>query len=291
MSYILSHWKGLQPLKQSFWINLALGLLIIYSVEYALMLILKPDIDVFIPVSITYFIIFHVLVFIWQAVGTLRACDRNISNYIATGWTRAAQFTVIVSFAAVLVWGVTLGQSIQHLKRVEQEKLAELEAKPTYRLTFHDDQLEISGFLDQGITREVQELLSQHSNIKTIVLNSEGGNIYEARGLAKIIGVNNFSTHVDLACYSACTTAYIAGDKRSAGQNAKFGFHQYKLDTNKLLHSSVNTEQEQNKDLQYFLNRNISKDFLEKAFSTPFEQMWFPEHRELIDAGIIHKVI
>ncbi len=292
MKYILEHWKGLQPLKQSFWINLVSGLLIVYLIEYLLLLIFESNINLFIPIAITYFLIFHVFFFIWQAIGTLRACDKNISQYIASGWTRAAQFGVIISFAAVLIWGLTLGQFIQRINLEQQEKLAASNFKLTYELIIADDQqLQINGFLDQGITRDVKKLLSQDNDINTVVLNSKGGNIYEARGLAKLIEDNNFSTHVEAYCYSACTTAFIAGENRTADKQAKFGFHQYKIDTNKLLHSSVNTKKEQNKDIDFFLKQGTNKAFLDKAFSTPFEQMWLPNQQELINAGVIHKVI
>ena len=292
MNYILEHWNGLQPLKQSFWINLFSGLVIVYVIGYLLQLILKPNTNLFIPAIIAYFAIFHVIFFIWQAIGTLRACDKNISQYIATGWTRAAQFGVIVSFAAVLIWGITLGQTIQRLKIEEQQRLAKSNVEPTYELKVTaDNKLQINGFLDQGITREAKKLLLQNNDIEIIVLNSKGGNIYEARGLAKLIEDNNFFTHVDSDCFSACTTVFIAGILRTAGQKAKFGFHQYKLDSKKLFHTSLNIKDEQGKDLKYFSEKKVDINFLEKAFSTPFETMWFPTQQELINAGIIHKVI
>jgi len=245
-----------------------------------------------IPLSIGYFICFHLLFFTWQAIGTLRSCERNLSQYIATGWSRAAQLCVIISFAAVLVWGITLGQTIQLLKLTEANKLAEVNDKPNYILKFSNPKtLNIIGLFDQGITREVKKMLSNNSDIDTIMLNSEGGNIYEARGLAKLITENEFATHVNEKCYSACTTAYIAGVNRTAARNAKFGFHQYKLESKKLFHTSLSTKDEQSKDLEFFLNRNVDSDFLKKAFSTPFDKMWFPSHHELLKSGLIHKVI
>ncbi len=290
MNYIRDHWQGLQPLKQSFWINLVLGLIIIYSIEYLLLLFLKTNVSLYIPIAITYFAIFHIVIFVWQALGTLRACDRNISQYISSGWTRTAQLAVLISFAAVLIWGLTLGQSIQRLKIEEQERFNEQNSPATYRLTIDDQILSIDGLLDQGITREVKKLLEENK-ITSFLFNSTGGNIYEARGLAKLIQDNEYLTHVNEACYSACTTAFIAGKQRTISKNAKLGFHQYKLDTNKLLHNSVDTELEQNKDLEYFLQKNIDKDFLQKAFSTPSDKMWFPTQQELIKTGVIHKVI
>ena len=290
MDYILNHWKGQQPLKQSFWANLILGTAIICFIEFLVHLFLLPNLSLYIPVAITYFIIFHIGVFIWQSIGTLRACDQNIRQYISSGWTRTAQFVVLLSFTAVLVWGLTLGQSIQRLKIEEQERIVKENTNPTYELIIKNQTLEINGLLDQGITRELKKLLTSNE-INSIELNSIGGNIFEARGLAKVIQDNKYSTQVKQVCYSACTTVFIAGAMRTISKKAKLGFHQYKLDTNKLLYNNVNTKQEQNKDLEYFLQQNIDESFLQKAFSTPNNKMWFPTQDELIDAGVVDKII
>mgnify|MGYP001168163221 CR=1 FL=1 len=38
---------------------------------------------------------------------------------------------------------------------------------------------------------------------------------------------------------------------------------------------------------QYFIARGVSQDFLDKAFSTPHDDMWFPTIEELTESGII----
>ena len=261
----------------------------------------------YVPISIGYFVIFHGLVFVWQAVGVIRACDHNISQRAHIGWTRAAQFGVIIGFTAVLVWAVTLGQMLLSHVTEQEEKAIIANTAPEYVLSVTTDPgsadpvsggpisdrqiLHINGLLAPGITREVKNLVEKTSMIKRIVLNSTGGNIFEARGLARLIRDRGMITHSTTGCYSACTTAYIAGKERLLDSDAKLGFHQYRIDTRKLLPPTINVQKEQSKDLSFYQSQGIDPEFLQKVFSVPHNEIWFPTHAELLEAGIVTDIV
>ena len=114
-----------------------------------------------------------------------------------------------------------------------------------------------------------------------IELNSKGGNIFEARGIAKLIQQNNVNTHVSAECLSSCTTIFIAGVKRTLSDNAKLGFHQYRINSNKLFAPNVDIDKELKRDIVAFKKQGIDQDFLDKAFSVSHDDMWYPDHREL----------
>ena len=44
-------------------------------------------------------------------------------------------------------------------------------------------------------------------------------------------------------------------------------------------------------DKVYFESKGISKAFIDKAFSTPSKELWFPTTKELIDNNVITHVI
>ena len=292
MDYILKHWRGNFSLRRSFWLNFITGLLLICLFEYFLHHFVNFNNRVFSILAILFFIVFHLIVFLWQSLGVLRACDLNIRNYISSGWTRAAQFVVITCFTATLIWGVTLWQNLWLLKIDEQNKQIQSDSPANspvdYTLSMTaPDTLHIEGVLSPGITRETTKLLSKESQIKVIQLNSAGGNIFEARGLAKLIKDNKLSTHITARCFSSCTTVFIAGQPRTLAENGTLGFHQYKINSKKLFAPNVNVEKEQNKDFDYFLKQGVSEAFLEKAFAIPFEKMWYPTQDELREAGVL----
>lgn len=223
-------------------------------------------------------------------MGVLRSCDSNIKNYIASGWTRSAQLLVLTSFAATIIWGISLGQLLWKTKIDTQLVTAELKITPEYSFEFHDNNtLTITGIISPGITRQLKKSLSLEPDINLIILNSSGGNIFEARGIAKLIEQNQLNTHVIEDCLSSCTTVFVAGQKRTIGKNAKLGFHQYRINSKKLFAPNVDVKKELDKDISAFLKRGVSQTFLDQAFSKKHNDMWFPSHGELIEAGIINK--
>lgn len=219
----------------------------------------------------------------------LRSCDSNIRNYISSGWTRSAQFLVLTCFAATIIWGLSLGQLLWKIKIDNQLSATEIKntAEYSFETTDHSS-VSIQGIINPGITRELKKYLSLKPTIELINLNSTGGNIFEARGIAKLIEAKKLNTHVLENCFSSCTTVFIAGQKRTLAHNAKLGFHQYRVNSNKLFAPNVNVKKELDKDIATFRKQGVSQTFLDRAFLRPHTDMWFPDHSDLIEAGVIN---
>jgi len=164
--------------------------------------------------------------------------------------------------------------------------------QPAYTLSINQQtqQLQIKGDLDIGITKAVSALIKENKNITSVLLESDGGHIYEGRGLSKLFTQHELDTIVEKQCSSACASAFIGGKKRYLGKNAKLGFHQYKLDysAHKKLVPFHKPEEEQVRDLKLFKSRGITTAFLNKVFAKNPDQMWFPSHAELLEAKVIH---
>ena len=287
LNYIKQHWQGNFSLAQAFWVNLVL---VFFALGFLERLIFPPYIENEIAVTtavIIYFAVVKLIIYPWQVVGVLRTCDLRIKSDTGRSWATAAQVVLVLSLAATLISTIGTYQSLQTFKRNLIIKQTTLPA-PLYSLDLikNNTLLHLRGPFQIGITNRVANLIEQNPEITGIILDSEGGQIYEGRGLARLIRENKLQSFSLDECLSSCTTAFIAGTTRSLGMNARLGFHQYKTYS---LIPSINVKNEQAKDMAIFLEQGVSPEFLEKIFIQPPEEMWWPEMDELVDAGVVHQ--
>jgi len=161
-----------------------------------------------------------------------------------------------------------------------------------FSLTFDKDsqQLHVNGVMEIGILPAFKTMLLKHPELTTVAFNSNGGNVYQARGLANIIVSNQLNTYVSKDCYSACTIAYVAGKTRYMSTGGKLGFHQYNIKS-KMLNHRFNVKKEQAKDLSYFKSRIADNKFIEKIFTSKNSDLWIPENQHLLNSGVIHQIV
>jgi len=289
MGIIGKYWRGGYSLGASFWFGFVL---LAAGYHYLEPVLLAPFADqpaLYTTVAVAYVAVCRLIVFPWQVVGLLKASDRH---YLAYGraWVRYGVQAVIVlglAFTAAHVIGSV--QSLLIYKDMK-EFLAESENRD-YSVVVLDDgrTIRLSGPLDFGITKTVEDFLAGHPRINSIVLESEGGQIYEGRGLAMLIEKYGLDTYTFESCSSACTTAFIGGEKRYLGTGARLGFHRYRMDSAKTLqyHKYYDMDVEHTKDMDLFRKKRIKAAFLDRVFETPHDRIWFPDAETLIDAGVI----
>lgn len=126
--------------------------------------------------------------------------------------------------------------------------------------------------------------LSAHPTARRLILDSNGGRIPAARGLARLVHAHQLETHVDGVCASACTVVFIAGQKRTIGPDGKLGFHGYRLLSTV---ETLNMADEQQRDIAEFTAQGVDPNFLQRALTTPHDTMWFPTRPELVAAGLL----
>jgi hypothetical protein len=290
--YVRSHWQGQHSLIWSFWVNLALLRAAILGLEGFILTPLFVDATAGAISALLLFILADVIIYVWQVVGVLRACDRYQSAYGSISVVWALQFGILMSLMFTLVSLFTSVQSAfferdQELLRT----LAEQERVDTYQLTLSGDGtvLTLEGSFDFGITKAVTAFLQAHPNVKAIVLASPGGITYEGRGIAKIVRDRGLGSYVFADCFSACTLAFIAGTTRTLGPNGQLGFHQYGMDADYQV-LFVDIVAEQNIDREFFRSQKIEDAFLERIFEAPQSDLWIPSTNELLAAGVVHRV-
>jgi hypothetical protein len=287
-NYIIQHWWGKISLTRAFWVNLVLVFIVL---QIAQQFLFPPFIENEVAVTsvvIIYLIVVKLIIYPWQLVGVLRVCNHCIRTDSGRAWANVAQIALVASLAATLVTALDTYQSLQIFKQDLIHSGIPRE-EPLYSLDLIEggSLIHLRGPFEIGITNKVEELIGRNSGISGIILDSEGGQIYEGRGLARVIREHGLRTFSLDHCLSSCTTAFIAGTERTLGTNARLGFHQYKTYS---IIPSVDVDNEQAKDVAIFVKQGVSPQFLEKMFNQPPQGMWWPEIDELLDAGVVQHI-
>jgi hypothetical protein len=194
--------------------------------------------------------------------------------------------TLLASHFLGLVQNFSIEQSFEeYMSKIEPPKYS-------LQLTDNGRQLAIQGTLDFGITEAVSLLLKTHPSVKQVMLESEGGQIYEGRGLAVLFHQHELDTYSGSYCLSSCTTAFIGGARRYLAENAKLGFHQYALESKTLqtFQGFYNLDAEQNKDIEIYRSKNIEEDFIQNIFHKPNHEIWYPSLEALLKAGVVSEI-
>jgi hypothetical protein len=285
MNYLKAHWRGDHSMFRSFWINLVAVRLLLW------MLFDRFVLPGGLPLAGFWMYIFlDAAIFVWQAIGVIRSGEKHISGRggMAQIWGSYAGLCVAV-FATAAQW---LGAFNAAIAEPDGElfttRMDRLHAS-NYALALAADEtaLTLDGIIDFGATKAVQKLLELHPDIEMVVLNSSGGNIYEARGLAKQILSRKINTHTVGECSSACTIVFASGERRTLSAGARLGFHQYHLESDYLI-PNVTIREEQEQDRRFFESRHIKPAFLDRIFNASHDGIWYPERSELISADVVH---
>ncbi|MFK7855462.1 MAG: hypothetical protein AB8B79_15170 [Granulosicoccus sp.] len=233
----------------------------------------------------------HGLLLVWQVVGVVRSAEVHFSTNGNMALVWGAQLGAVLSLILTGVYALEAMQ-LSQIKRQEQNPftLIKEERASLYSLTVDKkkSQLTLEGSIELGISKAVRHLFTEHPGITQINLNSPGGNVYEARALAKFFRANELTTkNIDI-CASACTTAFVGGVYRLAAPGSRFGFHQYRVDAD---YSIIVTDsgKEQQRDAAFFLESGVSEDFVSVMYNRVSEDMWWPETQELLDVGFLHR--
>jgi len=283
--YLGDHFRGKLSLAVSFWVNfivLALALYLAGATLHDLAAADRRYVSAFLA-----FILLNTVIYAWQVGGVWRATERALQEHVWFFWVRGAQLVVVLSVALIL------GQflAFAHLATRKEPPDAGLEPGRGYTLTLSPDagMVELSGTIGFGITHDMTRLLAGHGSVHSVSLNSPGGLVSEARGLAKLVARHGLATYSAGTCSSACTQVYISGERRFLGPRARLGFHSYRLDSP---YSGIFMDPvtEQRNDLTLFRERSVVAGFLDRILATPPDTIWYPTHEELLAAGVVHEI-
>jgi hypothetical protein len=282
-SYVLRHWRGEYSLPRSYWLNGFLAGLVIAAIGFVIPWDdLLTDAPTIFLVALVFAVLLEIAATLWQAVGIWRSAN----NYLLQGkpqrWGKLAKAGVVVGLIATAARfaSATLPQIAEFAQiATGKDPLGNVQL----RVIRNGSELEISGDIALGLTKKVLSTLDSNPKIRLIHLNSRGGRVGEARKLRDLIASRKLSTFTAAGCYSACTLAYAAGEKRLIAKGASLGFHQYAFPGV----SQLAFRAEYEKDKRDWLSRGIDQAFIGRAFTTSHESIWKPSHQELFAAKFI----
>lgn len=160
---------------------------------------------------------------------------------------------------------------------------------PTLRpLPIRDGVVFLEGEIDFRLFDALQRLVDKKTPVEVVSLNSLGGAVHAARGLARLVRENGLDTVASGPCYSACTLIFIAGNRRKLGPNGMLGFHSYaaQMDTSTGKIPLGSTLEQQNTDRAVFAQAGVETEFLDKMFEAPHQGLWRPNRQALSAAGV-----
>jgi hypothetical protein len=95
-----------------------------------------------------------------------------------------------------------------------------------------------NGMLREGAAAKIINILEAAPGVTSVVLNSNGGRLFEAKQLAHAVQSRNLNTYVEHSCESACT--YVFSQVRTVQQHST----QKSVFTSRVFQGSTSTRKE-----------------------------------------------
>jgi hypothetical protein len=156
---------------------------------------------------------------------------------------------------------------------------AEFDAASVVRILPGGDVLEIAGSFSATVPATLTAVLAQApTTIRTVRLESPGGNVKGALAVARIIRDHDLDTYVGRLCASACTLAFLGGHHRFLAASARLGFHQAYI-------PGMPPERFDPILRTAYEKFAVPPAFIDHVLHTGPQSIWFPSRDELRDAG------
>jgi len=148
----------------------------------------------------------------------------------------------------------------------------------------------LSGQLNYNSAKQTRLFLDENADVKTLELNLSAGHLFESRSLAKTISDRDLNTSVADTCAATCMLAFVAGNERSASEQAALKFHYYDGYDNGY-RSDWLISREQEADRAYYVRMGISKKLSYQIYYiTKADEYLEPSKNRLLQAGVLTKL-
>jgi len=290
MKYLLNHWQGGHSLARAFWINSILFIVIFLFILELLSKINNPaNIITYARLYLLLMIVTYIAILPWQIVGTVRTLIRHIKD----------RKKVIFSLFIIIFVMLEL-TAFSRMLFLSQQKLIDgvylsvsSYAKGGYEVTVdesYENTILVKGEFNRGISNELESVLENNPQTKTITFNSPGGLEFEARNVSLIIKERGLNTYVPEYCVSACVSAFIGGKKRQMSSKALLGFHQGSPSLYKNEFTEDEVKDKLYDTIKFYKQQGVDKDFVMRFYRTPPDEIWYPNVQELLKNNIITDV-
>ena len=287
-NWLKLHWKGLLPLEVSYWTNVfAVGLVIIFLSTTFFKYFSNSNAEGALRgIVIIAFYLLITAITVWQLVGLYRSADKHPSRGGTKGWALIAKIMVLIG---VTRYCYDMSQTgVPFILESGKMVVGTSTLPPMFiRVMNNGTEIEIQGGLDFGASEQLSEALAKNPSVKIVHLNSLGGRIAEAKKLASLIKKKKLNTYTKTQCLSACPIVFLAGADKLLGSEAKLGFHSASFGG-----VSGSEYEELNEGLVEQLElASVPKWFINKVTNINSSDMWNPDQKDLLKAGLVDKVV
>lgn len=216
---------------------------------------------------------------IWMAARRSRSL--GLSTQV---WPNGLVSVFLLGLAGFLAYD----RSVPALVELWQIELGDNELRDgTMTLSADGTELLFAQTFATGTAAVVSEVLDYVDSVKTVRLRSTGGRVSEAYSIYLTIKSRGLDTVVDQYCASACTLAFLGGRQRLIHDGALLAFHG--LSFPGLTQSDL---RDASRAMQELLVRaGVRESFADRAMNTRPESLWLPTNDEMLEAGVVHRVI
>jgi hypothetical protein len=279
------HWRGDFPLGFSIWLNGTLALFsprLLFTILIATAAAWGARAGAVQATAWGWTLIFAlwIALLIWANVGIWRSAARHVERGGQHRWARAAKLFVIVA-ASLETLLVTL---VAHSPRFDAVSIAlgrDPDGQAAINVSSDGRSVAVYGALGAGFATRLASKLHTAVGVRTLLLNSPGGRLYEALAAAKEVRTFGLDTRATRQCDSACTLLFLAGRERSAAPGTIFTFHKASL-------FGVNaSEQWLEANLAAFRDAGLAPTFLAHYRALREGELWVPRPAELIAYNVL----
>ena len=282
-NYLGRHWRGHLSLERTYWVNGVMTNIIVMVLGLLLMALERSGQSLRL-ISFGFIIYFALFLIIrgWAMVGIWRSAGQHSARGGSSGWAVVARVMVAIGVLSTVAQAPNLALQAREYGLIAVGRdpigpIASMVLDPTGSV------LEINGLLSAGVADAFAEKIGAAPKLGMLSVDSDGGRIAEALRMAELIKARGLDVRVEQRCASACTFLLLAGKERSAHQFAEIGFHQpdfpgFSQDDRTAAIADNRAD---------YIKAGITPAFLDRALSTLPQDMWFPNHDELVDAGVL----
>jgi hypothetical protein len=283
--YVVRHWRGELPLPTSYWVNsvlLSIGIFVLLGIAGVVL----KNVQVRTAAIIGVLLLGPLpIVIVWSAVGIWRSASRHVSRGGRAAWAVLAQIVTVVGVLLTLPSLLTnLMPTLKEyaLIAVDRDPLAPIDVG----VTADGGTMVLRGMFGTGSAERVRQHLAQSGSIRTLMLDSPGGRLREARDIADLVRQRGLDTYIETHCESACTYVFLAGAERAATPNARIGFHQPGF-----AGFNVAVQREATKEmLEVYRASGLPQSFLDRIAQTENKSMWHPTSDELVESNVVTRL-
>jgi hypothetical protein len=285
-NYFLRHWRGNLSLPVSYWINaiILVGVLtIILFAAVAAIVNSNAGLRIVSFASLST-LFFSTAAWFWSMVGVWRSAGHHVEKGGASGWANTARAIVVLGFAGMSA------NLVNTIPQVKEYGLIAIGSDPIgdihVEVSPNGQSIIVSGILREGSAMKIINILEAAPGVTLVVLDSNGGRLFEAKQLAHAVQSRNLDTYVEHSCESACTYVFLAGKNRSAAFHAKIGFHQPSFPG-----LDLDAQRTITRDMQdVYKSPGLPDAFVQRIVQTVPQDMWYPARDELISSNVISHV-